>query len=709
MAADSIGTMGTGMEGAKEVRLSKHSPGQESIYLSVLALTMVLLASIYPLLANSTYEGSSDLHAMIEMAGALFGVIAGIALLVHCYTLGNRFHLLIGLALLVNGAEDLIHGLLAFRNLFGLPPSSLTQFIAATYVVGRLLLGVILLLAPFMSIWFGESKDPKREMRWISLIVVTVSIVLTVWAFQIPLPKFIYPHLLISRPVDFLLAIVLSVALIAFLWEYHRERDMLTWWISLSIAVNVVGQVLMSFSKSLYDPFFDIAHVYKVLGCMIPLLGFSLYQIAIITERKRAEETLAEERNLLRTVIDKLPDYVYVKDTESRYLVSNTAHVRFLGATAPEEIIGKSVFEFYPQELAAQYYADDQEVIGSGQPLGDREERSMDEAGNSVWHLTAKVPLWDGYGKILGLVGIARDITERKQIMRREQEQREHLQSLIHQIRHAAKDLSEAAAEILAATTQQASGANEQSAAISQTTTTVEEVKTISEQSIVRAQEVGDASQRTVEVSRSGQQAVQDTIGSMAQIKERVEGIAENILALSEQTQQIGEIIATVSDISAQSNILALNASVEAARAGEHGKGFAVVAAEVRNLAEQSRQATAQVKAILSDIQNGINATVMATEEGTKVVDVGVGLAAQAREVIAQLAGVIGESAQAAMQMVAGGRQQASGVEQIALAMQNINQATVQSLASTRQAEKTAQDLNDLARSLTEIVEQYQL
>jgi methyl-accepting chemotaxis protein len=202
---------------------------------------------------------------------------------------------------------------------------------------------------------------------------------------------------------------------------------------------------------------------------------------------------------------------------------------------------------------------------------------------------------------------------------------------------------------------------------------------------------------------------VQDTIGSMARIKERVEGIAENILALSEQTQQIGEIIATVNDIAAQSNILALNASVEAARAGEHGKGFAVVAAEVRNLAEQSRQATAQVKAILSDIQNGINATVMATEEGTKVVDVGVGLAAQAREVIAQLAGVIGESAQAAMQMVAGGRQQASGVEQIALAMQNINQATVQSLASTRQAEKTAQDLNDLARSLTETVERYQL
>jgi methyl-accepting chemotaxis protein len=280
---------------------------------------------------------------------------------------------------------------------------------------------------------------------------------------------------------------------------------------------------------------------------------------------------------------------------------------------------------------------------------------------------------------------------------------------LLNATQQTVRDLSSAAAEILAATTQQASGANEQSAAISQTTTTVDEVKTIAEQSVIRAQEVANASQRTIEVSHSGQQAVQETIGSMAHIKERVEGIAENILALSEQTQQIGEIIATVNDIAAQSNILALNASVEAARAGEHGKGFAVVAAEVRNLAEQSKQATAQVRAILSDTQNGINATVMATEEGTKVVDTGVQLAAQTREVIAQLAGVIDESTQAATQMVAGGRQQASGIEQIALAMQNINQATVQSLASTRQAEKAAQDLNELARSLTEIVTQYQL
>ncbi len=282
-----------------------------------------------------------------------------------------------------------------------------------------------------------------------------------------------------------------------------------------------------------------------------------------------------------------------------------------------------------------------------------------------------------------------------------------NLQETIRQIHTASSNLSTTTAEILAATTQQASGASEQSAAIAQTTTTVDELKTIAEQSVSRAQEVVETAQRTSEVSRTGWRSVEDTVESMITIKGQVEGIAENILALSEQTQQIGQIIATVNDIAAQSNMLALNASVEAARAGEYGKGFAVVAQEVRNLAEQSKQATAQVKAILSDIQRATNATVMATEEGTKSVDEGVSLATQAGEAIEQLTGVIEESAQAAMQLVAGGRQQASGVEQVSLAMQNINQATVQSLSSTRETEKAARDLNDLAISLSEIVDQY--
>ncbi len=285
----------------------------------------------------------------------------------------------------------------------------------------------------------------------------------------------------------------------------------------------------------------------------------------------------------------------------------------------------------------------------------------------------------------------------------------ESLREMLSNIKEAVNNLSAASAEILAATTQQASGATEQSAAISQTTTTIDEVRTIVEQSYAKAQAVAEQAQRTREVALTGQKAVGDTVESMGQIKEKVEGIAENILALSEQTQQIGEITATVMEIASQSNLLALNASVEAARAGEHGKGFAVVAVEVRNLAEQSKQATAQVKAILNEIQRATNAAVMATEEGTKGVDGGVQRAGQAGDTIQQMSQVIAENASIAQQVVASSQQQTTGMEQIALAMQNINQATLQSLSSTRQAEKAAQNLTALAQQMERLLAKYRL
>jgi methyl-accepting chemotaxis protein len=285
----------------------------------------------------------------------------------------------------------------------------------------------------------------------------------------------------------------------------------------------------------------------------------------------------------------------------------------------------------------------------------------------------------------------------------------ERLCEITSQIREAATNITATAAEILATTTQQAAGASEQSAAISQTTTTIDEVKTIVDQAFSRAQAVAQQAQHTREVSQTGQKALTDIVENINQLKEKVEGIAENILALSEQTQQIGEITASVDEIASQSNLLALNASVEAARAGEYGKGFAVVAVEVRNLAEQSRQATAQVKAILNEIQRATNTAVMATEEGTKGVDLGVQLTGQAGETIKQLTHSIAESTTAAQQIVISAQQQTTGIEQISLAMQNINQVTVQNLASIRQAEKAAQDLSSLAQQMESLVARYKL
>jgi methyl-accepting chemotaxis protein len=200
-----------------------------------------------------------------------------------------------------------------------------------------------------------------------------------------------------------------------------------------------------------------------------------------------------------------------------------------------------------------------------------------------------------------------------------------------------------------------------------------------------------------------------DTGAVMQRIQEQMGLIAESIVRLSEQSQAIGEIIASVTDLAEQSNLLAVNAAIEAAKAGEHGRGFGVVAQEVRSLAEQSKQATAQVRTILNDIQKATSSAVMATEQGGRAVEAGVKQSDGTGEAIRVLADVISEAAQAATQIAASSQQQLVGINQVAQAMENINQAGSQNAVSTRQAETIAQDLYSLGQRLKTLIEQYNL
>jgi PAS domain S-box-containing protein len=133
-----------------------------------------------------------------------------------------------------------------------------------------------------------------------------------------------------------------------------------------------------------------------------------------ITELKDVEKRLSEERNLLRAVIDALPDYIYVKDAECRFITNNIAHRTALKATSEEEVVGKTDFDFFPLGIAEQYYKNDQEVVQSGRPLLNHEQVREDKGGNKRWVVTTKVAIQDSAGVPVGLVGITRDVTEQK-------------------------------------------------------------------------------------------------------------------------------------------------------------------------------------------------------------------------------------------------------------------------------------------------------
>lgn len=278
------------------------------------------------------------------------------------------------------------------------------------------------------------------------------------------------------------------------------------------------------------------------------------------------------------------------------------------------------------------------------------------------------------------------------------------LRNVVIGVSNALQRLDSDTQAILEATSRQIAMANEQDAVVTETTATVNEVRATVTETAERAQSVAETAQVSVEISRNGINAVSETINGMELIRRRVEDIADNILVLSEHTQQIGEIISTVNNLADQSRMLALNASVEAARAGEEGKGFAVVAMEVRNLADQNRDATVQVREILGEIQRATNSAVMVTEEGSKGVDEGQNLVNSAGDSIRDLANAIEDAATAAMQIAASTRQQTIGMDQLTQAMRTIKHATTETVSGTMQVEASVQRLRDAAFLVNELL-----
>lgn len=284
-----------------------------------------------------------------------------------------------------------------------------------------------------------------------------------------------------------------------------------------------------------------------------------------------------------------------------------------------------------------------------------------------------------------------------------------NLRSLTSDLAEGVNVLGSSANEISASTTQLAASATESAAAVSETTTTVEEVRQTAQVASQKARNVSDSAQRAAQIAQQGRRSTEDVREGMARIRQQMEAIAASMARLGDQSSAIGQIIATVEDLAAQSNLLAVNAAIEAAKAGEHGKGFGVVAQEVKSLAEQSRQATTQVRTILSDIQKATATAVLATEQGSKAVEAGTRQTNAAAEAIQSLSSGVDEAAQSSVQIAASSQQQLVGVDQVATAMESIKQASTQNVASAKQLEIAAHNLNDLGRRLKQMIARYRV
>jgi len=202
---------------------------------------------------------------------------------------------------------------------------------------------------------------------------------------------------------------------------------------SIALPVKLNDKVIGTFNLYSDEPNFFNEQEIVLLEEVVDDISFALTSLHTEAEHQMAENTILQERTLLRTLIDNLPNGIFVKDKEYRKIIANPihteevlGHLKYLGLNADIDIINKTDFEVFPKELAEKYFSDDQNVIRDGHSIINNVEFGIQPDGKKIWFLTSKVPLCDKDGSITGMIGITNDITERKQAeeaLRKSQEQ----------------------------------------------------------------------------------------------------------------------------------------------------------------------------------------------------------------------------------------------------------------------------------------------
>ncbi|MCP3933723.1 MAG: HAMP domain-containing protein [Bacteroidetes bacterium] len=277
------------------------------------------------------------------------------------------------------------------------------------------------------------------------------------------------------------------------------------------------------------------------------------------------------------------------------------------------------------------------------------------------------------------------------------------------QIGNSSKTIKNMVSELNRSVNEQSTGASQQAASVNETVVTLEQLRNSSSQTLRKARTLGDIAEKARHEGDNGRKAIEQSIEDMKIVQDKMDAIAHNILTLNEWIQRIGDITSSVHDIARQLRLISLNASIEANNAGEAGNGFAVVATEVKQLAERSQQSTIHVQTLLEEIHRATNRTVMATEEGSKGVELGLKQIQSTGEVIQNLESAVGETSIASKQIVVAVNQEVSSIEQINLAIKEIYSITDQFTHTANQSRNAAQNLSNLVKHLDDTITEYQL
>lgn len=267
-------------------------------------------------------------------------------------------------------------------------------------------------------------------------------------------------------------------------------------------------------------------------------------------------------------------------------------------------------------------------------------------------------------------------------------------------------DLVRSTLALMEAGSIQASGSAEQASSVAEITATMEELARTAAQIAENANKVARFADNSDQASREGSALIGNVIQHIEKIDEKMHQITQKTEVLGTQSKQIGKVLEIIFNISNETHLLALNAAIESVAAGEFGKRFGVVAAEVRRLAEISRENAESTRAIIEQFQNSIDTTVMAIEEGTKMTS---SANQMAQEIVRQLdliVQAVATTSQSISEISIATQQQRSASDQIVLTLKDISQVTKQQASELKKSSKELEKINALSLNLQLITQQ---
>ena len=401
--------------------------------------TLLLLPMLlYPIVNTSGWISNSDIHASLEFAASLLAVTAGIMVLLHFFSTGRLFFLIISMGFVLISSEEFVHAIFSFNRIWSEIPPHFKLAISSTWLTGR-----FILVVSFFAALLFENKEitPTKRIRFAveySVIGLIFAACVTLLILNFPaLPSFVLLGSITKKLIELSLALLFFVAFVIYsnIYVKQKNRSPLLWGITASIIFQVLAHIFVFDAQVFYDLHWDTAHLIVVLSYFFPIFGVWGETLILskasqtrvvelgkeIAERKKAEKALLENEERLERIVTTIPDGITMVDHSGQITFANSAAEKILGLARSG--ITNRIYNDPSWEITAvdgSEFPDEQlpfnRVLLTNKPVYGIEHAIKHPDGKRIILSINSGPLSDTDGNFIGMVSSLNDITERKQV-----------------------------------------------------------------------------------------------------------------------------------------------------------------------------------------------------------------------------------------------------------------------------------------------------